>query len=189
MILKRELFYEKVKEGLNRFTILGIPSKELQETYFKGGDLLKLFDKYEINYELGPYDDTNVAVYFPSMFKKGRNVQFTEICAINVSREVSVKDIENIEKLFDKTLEYYENSIPPVIINKVLGIHPEPITFSDMLFIIPEKSQVAVAEKIGKSKQTITDIKSGKSNMTLEVLSSLMKAYPLLPWAEFVESY
>ena len=32
------------------------------------------------------------------------------------------------------------------------------------------------------------DIKNGKNKMTLEVLGSLMKAYPLLPWAEFVES-
>ena len=35
MILKREYFYQKVENGLNRFTILGVPSNELQETYFK----------------------------------------------------------------------------------------------------------------------------------------------------------
>ena len=99
-----------------------------------------------------------------------------------------IAQINNIEKLFDNVMEYYENEIPPAIINKMIRLDKEPIDFSDMLWIIPEKSQVAVAQKIGKSKQTITDIKNGKNKMTLEVLGSLMKAYPLLPWAEFVES-
>lgn len=188
MILKREYFYQKVEEGLNRFIILGVPSKELQDTYFQGADLLELLSKYKINYELGSFDNTGIEVYFPYGIKDRRHVQLTELCAISVRRYMNVEDIRNIEKLFDRVIEYYQNDIPPVIINKILGIHPEPITFSDMLMIIPEKSQVAVAQKIGKSKQAITDIKTGKNNMTLEVLSSLMKAYPLLPWREFVES-
>ena len=185
MILKREYFYQKVEEGLNRFIILGVPSKELQDTYFKGVDLIELFSKYN---ELGSFNNTDIVVYFPYGIKDGRRVQLTELCAISVRRNMNVEDIRNIEKLFDRVIEYYQNDIPPVIINKILGIHPEPITFSDMLMIIPEKSQVAVAQKIGKSKQAITDIKTGKNNMTLEVLSSLMKAYPLLPWREFIES-
>ena len=188
MILKRELFYKKIEEGLNRFTILGVPSKELQETYFNGGDLLGLLNKYNIGFEIGPYDDTNVSFYFPYGYLDGQRVQLKELCTIHVSRDMSIEEINNIEKLFDNVMEYYENEIPPAIINKMIRLDKEPIDFSDMLWIIPEKSQVAVAQKIGKSKQTITDIKNGKNKLTLEVLGSLMKAYPLLPWAEFVES-
>lgn len=184
MLLKKEKLISMIEDKtLKSCTIVGIPTKELQEVWFRNGDLLNLFEKHNIKYNLGKFEDSSVSVYFPNFL----NTQLTELCTITVN-DPTLEQIDNISKyLLKDTLEYYQVPIPPVLMNKIVGIYPESLTFADMLILIPEKSQAAIAEKVGKSRQAIGDIKSGKNNLTLEVLSKLMNLYPLLPWAEFIE--
>ena len=184
MLLKKEMLINMIEEGdLKSCTLIGVPTKELQEVWFKNGDLLNLFERHNIKYKLGKFEDSSVSVYFPNFL----NTQLTELCAITIN-DPTIEQINNITKsLFSDTLQYYQVTILPVLINKIVGIYPEPLTFADMLLIMPEKSQATVAEKVGKSRQAIGDIKSGKNNLTLEVLSKLMNLYPLLPWVEFIE--
>lgn len=186
MLLKKERLLKMIEDKqIKSCTVIGVPSKELQEVWFKNGDLLNLYEKYDIHYELGAFEQSSVGIYFPNFLR----TQLTELCAITVN-EPTIEQINKITNcLFEDILDYYQVSIPPILINKVVGIYSEPITFSDMLLLIPEKSQSKIAENVGKSRQAITDIKSGKNNLTLEILSKLMNLYPLLPWAEFVEQY
>lgn len=184
MLLKKELLFSMI-EDIKDCTIVGVPSKELKEIYFKHSDLLNLFNKHNIEYKEGEFGNTSVGVYFPNF---GRE-QLTDLCIITVSNP-SKTQIENIVKcLFEDVLDYYQIAIPPKLFLKVIKIHPEELTFGEMLTIIPEKSQSKIAEKVGKSRQAIGDIKSGKNKLTLEILSKLMNLYPLLPWSEFIEQY
>ncbi|MDK0695877.1 helix-turn-helix transcriptional regulator [Clostridium perfringens] len=184
MLLKKEMLINMIEERtLKSCTLIGVPTKELQEVWFKNGDLLNLFERHNIKYKLGKFEDSSVSIYFPNFL----NTQLTELCAITIN-DPTIEQIINITKsLFSDTLEYYQVAVPPVLINKIIGIYQEPLTFADMLLIIPEKSQSKIAEKVGKSRQAIGDIKSGKNNLTIEILSKLMRLYPLLPWSEFVE--
>lgn len=186
MLLKKEKLISMIEDKtLKSCTIVGVPTKELQEVWFKRGNLLNLFEKYKINYEMGKFEDSSVSVYFPNFLR----AQLTELCTITVN-DPSIEQLDNITKyLFKDTLDYYQVAVPPALINKIVGIYSEPLTFSDMLLLIPEKSQSKIAEKVGKSRQAIGDIKSGKNKLTIEILSKLMNLYPLLPWSEFVEQY
>ncbi|MEF9991275.1 MAG: helix-turn-helix transcriptional regulator [Peptostreptococcaceae bacterium] len=186
MLLKKEKLIKMIEDKIIKScTMIGVPTKELQEFWFKNRDLLNLFEKYDINYELGKFEDSSVSIYFPNFLR----TQLTELCAITVNNP-TIEQVNNITKyLFEDTLDYYQVSVSPGLINKIVEIYPEPLTFSDMLLLIPEKSQSSIAEKVGKSRQAIGDIKSGKNKLTLEVLNKLMKLYPLLPWSEFVEQY
>ena len=183
MLFKKELLISKIG-NIKNCTIVGVPTKEVQEVYFGGGDILSLFDKYNIEYKLNIFEASTVSMYFPNFLRK----QMTETCMITIENP-NIGQITAIENLFTDIREYYQVSIHPDILNKMVGLHSEPLTFATMLMLIPEKSQSKIAEKVGKSKQTIGDIKSGKSKLTLEVLSRLMNLYPLLPWVEFIEQY
>lgn len=189
MLIKKELFYLKISKGdIKSCSLVGIPTDELLDAYFNKKDLLTLFDKYDIKYTIGKFNNTDVAVYFPNGIKDDKLICLNEMCMITIEGKTTIKNIKNIEKLFKEVKEYYQVDLPPNIINKMVGLYSEPITFSEMLMLIPEKNQTVIAEKIGKSKQALSDIKSGKNNMTLQVLSSLMKKYPLLPWVEYIET-
>lgn len=184
MLLKKELLFSMI-DDIKGCTIVGVPSSELKEIYFKNGDLLSLFDKHNIEYKVGEFEDTSVGVYFPNFGRK----QLTDLSIITISNP-NKEQIENIIKfLFEDVLDYYQVSIPPKLFLKAIKMHSEELTFGEMLLMIPEKSQSKIAEKVGKSRQAIGDIKSGKNKLTLEVLSKLMNLYPLLPWLEFIEQY
>lgn len=183
MLIKKEKLFTMVND-IKSCSIVGVPTREVQDTYLKKGNILALFDKYSIEYKLDKFDSTDVAMYFPNFLETTLN----ELCMITINNP-SLEQLENIEKLFVDVRAYYQVAIPPSILNKIVGIHPEPLTFSTMLMLIPEKSQAKIAEKVGKSRQAIGDIKSGKNNLTLEVLSRLVNLYPLLPWEEFIEQY
>lgn len=185
MLAKKERLITMVENNeINSCSIVGVPTKEVQDIYFKRGDILALFDKYNISYTLDAFDSTDIAIYFPNFLQ----THLTELCMITI-REPKIEQIKAIANLFEDIREYYQVAIPPNILNKMVGIHPEPLTFSKMLAMIPERSQSKIAEKVGKSRQAIGDIKSGKNKLTLEVLSKLMNLYPLLPWEEFIEQY
>ena len=83
------------------------------------------------------------------------------------------------------TLDIYQATINPTIGAKIFSISGDKLDFSDILSLIGEK-QTTIAEKIGKSKQIISDIKSGKSEIKSATLSVLIKEYPLLPWRKFI---
>lgn len=183
MLVKKEKLITMI-DDIKSCSIVGVSTKEVQEIYFKRGDILALFDKYNIQYKLDEFDSTNVSMYFPNFLQ----TQLTELCMITINNP-SLEQIKAVEKLFIDIRAYYQVAIPPSILNKIVGIHPEPITFSTMLMLIPEKSQAKIAEKVGKSRQAIGDIKSGKNKLAIEILSRLMNLYPLLPWEEFIEQY
>ena len=183
MLIKKEKLFTMLND-IKSCSIVGVPTKEVQDTYFKRGDILALFDKYNIKYKLDEFESSTVAIYFPNFLQ----TQLTELCMITI-KDPTFEQIKAIEHLFEDEREYYQVDIPPAILNKIVGIHTETLTFSTMLMLIPEKSQVAIAEKVGKSRQAIGDIKSGKNKLTIEILSKLMNLYPLLPWTEFIEQY
>lgn len=183
MLIKKEKLFTRI-DDIKSCSIVGVPTKEVQDVYLKRGDILALFDKYNISYTLDAFDSTDIEMYFPNF----SNEYLTELCMITI-RDPEIEQIKAIENLFEDIREYYQVAIPPNILNKMVGIHPEPITFSTMIMLIPEISQAKIAEKVGKSRQALGDIKSGKNNLTLEVLSKLMNLYPLLPWEEFIEQY
>jgi predicted transcriptional regulator len=49
--------------------------------------------------------------------------------------------------------------------------------------------QSEIARKINKSRQVISDMKSGKCKANIVVVALLMKEYPLLPWTEFISGF
>lgn len=184
-IFKKDLLFKIISEGnIKGLTILGVPNKELVETYFSKKDLVEFFNSKKIKCNIiNEFDGTDVAIYFPEVGKK----KYIDVCSINISRLVDEEEFKSIVGLFDEVLEYYQTDVQPQIINKILGLYKnEPLSFNDMLLLIKD-NQSEIARKIGKSRQLIADIKSGKSKLTLENLSSLMRNYPLLPWNEFIE--
>lgn len=186
-IFKKDLLFNMIEEGkVNSFTVLGVPSQELVETYFNKKDLVEFLEFKNIKCNiLDEFDRTDIGIYFPEVGRK----KYVDVCSISVKRKVDIEEFKNILNLFDEVLAYYQVDVPAKIINKILGLYQdEPFTFNDMLILIKD-SQSEIARKIGKSRQLIADIKSGKSKLTIENLSALMKNYPLLPWDEFIESF
>lgn len=83
------------------------------------------------------------------------------------------------------TLDIYQAKIDPAIGAKIFSVCGDKLDFLDILSLIGEK-QTVIAEKLGKSKQVISDMKSGKSQIPTAMLSVLVKEYPLLPWRKFI---
>ena len=54
---------------------------------------------------------------------------------------------------------------------------------------IIKDNQSEIARKIGKNRQVISDIKTGKCNITTEILSLLMNKYPLLPYNTYLRDF
>lgn len=181
-MLKKDLLKKMISEGgIKSCTILGVPTKELVEKYFdRSYDLLNLFNKYDIKYKLGPYNDSSVSVYFPSFHRK----TYTDICSITINNP-TIEQIDNVSHLFDSIEDYYQADIAPLFIDKIVGLDEDPLSFSDILTIIPE-SQSEIARRIGKARQILSDIKVGKTNITINVLRPLMNEYPLIPWNYFL---
>ncbi|MEM4261130.1 MAG: helix-turn-helix transcriptional regulator [Candidatus Woesearchaeota archaeon] len=185
-VFKKDLLFKMIsEENIKGFTILGVPNQELVEAYFNRKDLVEFLNSKNIKCNIYEFDRTNVGIYFPTLGA----MQYVDVCAITISRLVNEDEYKNILGLFEEVLGYYQIQVPARIINKILGLYEnEPLTFDDMLILIKD-NQSEIARKINKSKQLITDIKSGKANLTLENLSLLMNKYPLLPWDRFVEDY
>ncbi|KIS21564.1 helix-turn-helix transcriptional regulator [Clostridium botulinum] len=186
-IFKKDLLFKMIEEGqIKSFTILGLPKQELVETYFNRKDLIKFLESKNIKCNiLDEFDRTDIGIYFPSVGKK----QYVDVCSITINKEVDEGEYNNILALFDEVLGYYQTDIPAKIINKILGLYKdEPLTFNDMLILMKD-NQSEIARKIGKSRQLIADMKSGKAKMGIETLALLKKEYPLLPWDKFIESF
>ena len=190
MIFKKEYLQLMVQEEkVKSCTIIGRPTKELIDFYFtSNSDIRDLLDKHNIEYIMYSFSEPgeadvwtpNLGVYFPIFDKKFS----TEVCSIIITNP-TVNQIEQIKYLFNSIDEYYQVTVYPVYINKIVGIDKRALDFAEVLSLIPDKQNV-IAEKIGKSKQLISDIKSGKSRLTLDVLKALIKEYPLLPWDNFI---
>nr|WP_032072361.1 helix-turn-helix transcriptional regulator [Clostridium botulinum]BAP25609.1 hypothetical protein [Clostridium botulinum] len=186
-IFKKDLLFKMIEEGqIKSFTILGLPKQELVETYFNRKDLIKFLESKNIKCNiLDEFDRTDIGIYFPSIGKK----QYVDVCSITINKEVDEGEYNNILALFDEVLGYYQTDIPAKIINKILGLYKnEPLTFNDMLILMKD-NQSEIARKIGKSRQLIADMKSGKAKIGIETLALLKREYPLLPWGEFIESF
>lgn len=183
-VFKKDLLFKMIEEGkIKNFTILGVPTQELIKTYFDRKDLVNFLNSKNITCNMYEFDRTDIGIYFPNVGDK----LYVDICSINVSRAVNIDEYKNILSLFEEILDCYQTNVPPQTINKILGLYQdEPLTFDDMLFLTKD-NQSEIARKINKSRQLITDIKSGKAKLTLENLSLLMNEYPLLPWSRYVE--
>ncbi len=183
-VFKKDLLFKMIEEGkIKNFTILGVPTQELIKTYFDRKDLVNFLNSKNITCNMYEFDRTDIGIYFPTLGVK----QYVDVCAITVSRLVNEDEYKNILGLFEEVLDCYQTNVPPQTINKILGLYQdEPLTFDDMLFLTKD-NQSEIARKINKSRQLITDIKSGKAKLTLENLSLLMNEYPLLPWSRYVE--
>ncbi|MCC5439801.1 hypothetical protein AL714_16270 [Clostridium botulinum] len=185
MLLKKELLFKLIEEGkINSCTIIGKPKKELQKVYFSNGDLMELFKKYDIENPIQEFEHTPIAIYFPKANRK----QCSEICSISIGKDCL--SIETIQKLTNSFLteifNYYQVSIPPYHLDKMVS--DKGLSFEDMLLFMKD-NQSEIARKIGKSRQLIADMKSGKAKIGIETLALLKQEYPLLPWDEFIESF
>lgn len=190
IIYKKEVLKSLIEEKKVRScTIIGRPTQELIERFldvsYDMNDLYRKYNLIHIADENGIPSiiyDTTASAYIPYWQDK----YITEFCSI-VIKNPTVEDIEQVGNLFTHIEEYYQVDVPPSIISKMIGIYSEPVAFSDILYLLPVGRQSDLAELIGKSKQLVSDIKTGKSKMTLDVLKVLMKEYPLLPWSYFIE--
>ncbi|MFV3012003.1 XRE family transcriptional regulator [Clostridium botulinum] len=189
-VFKKSLLFNLIEEGeISSFTILGVPSEELVQTYFNKRDLVKFLEKKNIKCNiLDEFEGTDIGIYFPTVGKK----QYVDVCSITVSRMADEKEFNNILNLFDEVLEYYQKDIPAKIINKILGLYEVPednlLTFNDMLILIKD-TRAEISMKIGKSRQLLCDMKNGRAKIGIETLALLKKEYPLLPWDNFIESF
>ncbi|MBY6889345.1 helix-turn-helix transcriptional regulator [Clostridium botulinum] len=186
MLLKKELLFKLIEDGkITSCSIIGEPTKELQETYFSNNDLMDLFEKYNIKNPIEEFKSTPTAIYFPV---KNHRFQCTEICSITISKKSLT--IDNIKKIISTLLvdvfEYYQFDITPFHLDKIIS--GEKLNFEDMILFM-RNSQAEIARSIGKSRQLITDMKSGKAKIGIDTLALLSKEYPLLPWREFILSF
>lgn len=163
--------------------LIGKPTKELCNLYFEFTNLTPIFDKYKIEYEENELGDTSVSVYFNIDIKEN----YKDVCMININKPTEKQLDLIINNLFEIVTECFQRRLMPSFFAKMTGTFPSKLTFSDMLFLIPEKTQIIICEKIGRSPQALSDIKSGKNNLTIEILSKLMNLYPLLPWEQFIK--
>ena len=188
IIYKKDLLKSFIEDKKVRScTIIGRPTKELIDKYLdKNYDLNDLYKEHNIIDSLEgdttTLYKTSVSTYIPDW----KDEYITDMCAITI-KYPTVVDIDRAEDLFESVEEYYQVEVPPSMINKMIGIYSEPMSFSDILYLLPIGRQNDLAELIGKSKQLISDMKSGKSKMTLDVLRILTREYPLLPWSYFIE--
>lgn len=204
MLLKKEILFKLIEDNkIKTCTIIGIPTNKLKDAYFSGTDLTKMFEEDKVDYkvpkdkrydvnietesvELSEIDYmTNVGIYFPIIDHK---YQCCELCSISIKD--SSLTVENIEKIisnyFDEILYYYQFSLSPYHFNKIAS--NESLTFGDILLFCGDK-QAEIARNIGKSRQIMSDMKSGKCKCNIEVLALLMREYPLLPWNYFIKSF
>jgi hypothetical protein len=186
MLLKKDMLLKLIEEDkITSFTIVGVPSQELVETYFNRKDLVEFLKSKNIECNIFEFDRTDIGIYFPSVGRK----QYTDVCSISVTRKVTEEEYKTILNLFDEVLDYYQASVPPRVINKILNLYEnESFVFNDMLMLIKD-DQSEIARKINKSRQVISDMKSGKCKANIVVVALLMKEYPLLPWTEFISGF
>jgi len=177
-VFKKEILLEKMNsKSINGFTIIGIPSDDLQGAYFNNS-LVELFKEKSI---LAP---RNINLYFPELKKR----QHKYICSLSMKQCVSENEFNIINGLFKEVYEYYQTDIDSKTLNKILGISEENIIFEDILKFTG-RNQSDIARILGKSRQLVTDIKKGKAKLSIDNLALLIKEYPLLPWIEYVEGY
>lgn len=187
MLLKKEMLLKLIAENkINGCTIVGKPTEEVQKLYFSNSDLMELFEKYNIENQIGEFEHTPIAIYFPVVDHK---LQCQEICSITINNKKCLNR-ETIEKIikcfFTEIFDYYQFNITPYHLCKIIS--DKKISFEDVLLFLKDK-QSEIARKIGKSRQVITDMKSGKARCSIEVLALLMKEYPLIPWDAFINSF
>lgn len=173
----------KAERGpLKACTLVGRPKPELVEQYKKGTcDYIKWMKDHEIEFEWGPYESTSVVFYFPCV----GNVFLQDECYVKV-KNPSLEQVNRIiETTFDELLDVFEVDVAPQLINHLVGMVPkeqDKLSFDRILFLLRSYSQTEIATFVKRSSQTICDLKKGRAKPTLEVIQSLMKEFPLLPW-------
>ncbi len=186
MLNKKEILIKLMEEGKTKScTILGKPKQELVKAYFSKTDMMEFLESNGIKVNEYEFYNTDIGIYFPELGGK----VFTDITAFNASRALSREEIEKACDLFEEIYNYYQISVPARIINQICGLYEnEPFTIND-LFMLIKNNQSEIARKIGKNRQVISDIKTEKCNITTEILSLLMKEYPLLPYDTYLRDF
>ena len=190
MVFKKEILKSMIEEGkVKACTIVGKPTQELIDNFLdRSCNMFRLYKKYDIDGEF--YIENNIRkesrVVTCMPYKNGKHT--TERCSIVINYP-SLEDIDNIRNLFEYIEEYYQVDVHPKYIDSILNLNDESLDFADMINMIPEKKQTEIAKKINKSKQLITDIKSGKNRPSFDVLRALMREYPLLPWDSYIRGF
>lgn len=186
IIYKKDLLKSLIRDKKVRScTIVGAPTQELIDSYLdENNNLDDLYSKYGLtnNSNVSSIYDTTISTYIPNWDNK----DVTDICSITIKNPTE-EIIDNIESLFVFIEEYYQVDVPPSMICRMIGMFSESIAFSDILYLLPIGRQGDLAELIGKSKQLISDMKTGKSKITIDVLRVLMREFPLLPWEYFIK--
>lgn len=187
MLLKRELLLKLVRENeLNSCSIVGKPTKEVVDAFFKSTKTTELFKKYNISNPLGPFQSTPIGVYFPTTLDMQRT--YTDICMITISRdELNEYNINKItDNLMDDIYEFYQTGITPHHFNMMIA--NESFDFRTMMLMIAEGT-TEVSKRIGKSSQTVSDMIAGRTKCSIDTLAALMEYYPLLPWENYIRGF
>lgn len=186
MLNKKEILIHLIEEEkIKGCTILGKPTEELKEMFFSRENIVDYMESKGFKVNEYEYERTDFAIYFPQL---GMDI-IIDCCTVNVSRKINKKELEILCSLFTEIYDYYQENVPAMLINKICGLYKnEPFTIND-LFMLIKDNQSEIARKIGKNRQVISDIKTGKCNITTEILSLLMNKYPLLPYNTYLRDF
>lgn len=171
---------------LKACTLVGRPKAELVQSYREGRcDYEKWMNSHQIPFEKGAYDSTSVTFYFPQIA-----TLFLEDELYVVIKDPTLEQVNQvIETTFDELLDVYEVGLPPMFVNQLVGMMPkdaQTMTFDKLLFLLREYTQSEIATLVQRSSQTICDLKKGRMKLSLEIVQSLMREFPLLPWQSLI---
>lgn len=184
---KKEILFNLINEKkATSCTILGVPTMELLENVIKGQDIMKLFSEkgIKIPHTLNSdgLEHAFINVYISHINSK--------LCAITISKEAHITT-ELVKKIintfFVEIVDLYQFDILPYHIDIIVS--NDTISIEDiLLYISSQTSQNELAEKLGISKQLITELKKRRVNMSINTLAAFIKEYPLMPWYEYLLS-
>lgn len=186
MLNKKETLIKLIEEGkIKGCTIIGKPTEELKEIFLSRKNIVEYMEGKGFKVNEYEYERTDFRIYFPQL---GMDI-IIDYCTVNVSRKINKKELEILCSLFTEIYDYYQEDVPAKLINKICGLYKnEPFTIND-LFMLIKDNQSEIARKIGRNRQVISDIKTRKCNITTEILSLLMKEYPLLPYDTYLRDF
>lgn len=164
--------------SLNGCMLVGTPKPELVEAYKNANcNLIRWMEQRGVS----PSHASSISFYFPV----SKNVFLSDECYINIRKPSLEQANQIIEVALDELLDVYEVTIPPALIDRLVGVVPDSerkFSFENLLYLLKHYNQTEIGVMVNRSRQTICDLKMGRKNPTLEIVQSLMKEFPLLPW-------
>jgi hypothetical protein len=198
-MFKRELLKKKYQE-MKGCTLLINPVPELRKAYLNMNrdidSLTRLFNMYQLPNKLHEFDDTAMSIYVPSFHQDGKTYMLSECFSINIDCNMLKKEgttqeqFENIidivvEKLSVEVLDYIQFNLTPAHVCQLLGIDEYVKNYGKFslkdFILYATGSQKKFCEKLNISKSFLSEMVSGKQEISLNMLKKMHKIYPLFP--------